>query len=841
MCRRSTLAKVVLLLIAFSCGRLVAQGTKADYQRIGEFTERAGTLVYRTNIQPNWLSDGEHLWYRVQTGLQSHSFVFIDLQQQSRTAAFDHAKVARELTNLAGKEISAGELPLTRISFSNDLGEIYFRWDQRDWKVRRSTSEVSLVKPTEIAARQSERVTTLRNSVDKGGELTVEFVNESSDAIRTVWIDRQGKRKPYTTIAAGKSYKQHTFAGHVWLILNPAGEAMEVYEADPASPLVSVDGKRAWRLPTEPGEQEQQQHSERSPDRRFSALVRNHQLCVRDHELGEVVQLSTAADENHFYADKQFFWSPDSRYLVALQVQPGEGREIALIESAPADQLQPKLHKVPYAKPGDLIRVEMPRLFDVGRQKQIPLDASLYDTPWSVSKFRWKPDSSEFIFLYNERGHQTLRVIGINPRDGTARTIINEQADTFIDYTRKVYCRHLPESDQIVWMSERDGWNHLYLYDVASGTVKHQLTSGQWVVRGVDWVDVEKRQIWFRASGIVPDQDPYYVHHCRVDLDGKHFVLLTEGDGTHRVSYSPNRKYLVDRYSRADQPEVTTVRRVSDGQLVCELETGDDSDLRATGWQPAEPFVAKGRDGETNIHGLIYRPTNFDPDKRYPVIEKIYAGPHGSFVPKDYQPANRMQALAELGFIVVQIDGMGTSNRSKAFHDVCWKNLGDSGFPDRRLWLEAAAKKYPQLNLSRVGIYGGSAGGQSTLRALLAYGDFYHVGVADCGCHDNRMDKIWWNEQWMGWPIGPHYAEQSNVTQAHKLQGKLLLIVGELDRNVDPASTMQVVDALVKADKDFDLLVIPGAGHGAGSSQYGLRRTRDFFVRHLLGVEPRRK
>mgnify|MGYP005691499743 FL=1 len=195
--------------------------------------------------------------------------------------------------------------------------------------------------------------------------------------------------------------------------------------------------------------------------------------------------------------------------------------------------------------------------------------------------------------------------------------------------------------------------------------------------------------------------------------------------------------------------------------------------------------------------------------------------------------------MAELGFIVVQIDGMGTNNRGKAFHDVCWKNLGDSGFADRILWMKAAAKAYPQMDLTRVGIYGGSAGGQSTLRGLLAHGDFYKVGVADCGCHDNRMDKIWWNEQWMGWPIGDHYQEQSNVTQAHRLQGKLFLIVGELDRNVDPASTMQVVDALIKADKDFDLLVVPGGGHGVGSRRYGMRRTRDFFVRHLLGVEPR--
>jgi len=228
-----------------------------------------------------------------------------------------------------------------------------------------------------------------------------------------------------------------------------------------------------------------------------------------------------------------------------------------------------------------------------------------------------------------------------------------------------------------------------------------------------------------------------------------------------------------------------------------------------------------------------------DPAKKYPVVEYIYAGPHDSFVPKTFTRFRREKAMTELGFIVVQIDGMGTSNRSKAFHDVCWKNLGDSGFPDRIAWMQAAAEKYPQMDLDRVGIFGGSAGGQSALRAVLAHGDFYDAAVADCGCHDNRIDKIWWNEQWMGWPIGEHYAEQSNVTNAHRLQGNLLLIVGELDRNVDPASTMQVVDALIKADKDFDLLVVPGAGHGIGSGRYGMRRTRDFFVRHLIKAEPR--
>jgi dipeptidyl aminopeptidase/acylaminoacyl peptidase len=284
---------------------------------------------------------------------------------------------------------------------------------------------------------------------------------------------------------------------------------------------------------------------------------------------------------------------------------------------------------------------------------------------------------------------------------------------------------------------------------------------------------------------------------------------------------------------------VVELRRTKDGALVCELERADWSEAIQAGWQPPERFVAKGRDGKTNIYGIIHRPTNFDPELKYPVIESIYAGPHGAFVPKAFQTHYRERELAELGFIVVQIDGMGTNFRSRAFHDVCWKNIGDSGFPDRILWMEAAARKDPAMDLTRVGIFGGSAGGQSSTRALLAFGDFYDVAVSDCGCHDNRVDKIWWNEAWMGWPIGPHYEEQSNVTQAHRLKGKLLLTVGEMDENVDPASTLQVVDALIRADKDFDLIVFPGAGHGAGSSAYGVRRRRDFFVRHLLGVEPR--
>jgi dipeptidyl aminopeptidase/acylaminoacyl peptidase len=296
-------------------------------------------------------------------------------------------------------------------------------------------------------------------------------------------------------------------------------------------------------------------------------------------------------------------------------------------------------------------------------------------------------------------------------------------------------------------------------------------------------------------------------------------------------------KYYVDTFSRLDQPDVSVLRSSADTKILMELERGSIDALIKAGWRAPEVFTALGRDGKTDIWGAIFRPSNFDPSKKYPVIENIYAGPQGSFVPKSFSPYNAMQSLAELGFIVVQIDGMGTSNRSKAFHDVAWKNLGDAGFPDRILWHRAVAAKYPYYDITRVGIYGTSAGGQNALGALLFHPDFYKVSVAAAGCHDNRMDKLWWNEQWMGWPLGPEYAAASNVDNAHKLRGKLLLVVGELDTNVDPASTMQVVNALIKADKVFDLLFIPGAGHTSGGA-YGDKKRNDFFVQHLLNVAP---
>ena len=577
-----------------------------------------------------------------------------------------------------------------------------------------------------------------------------------------------------------------------------------------------------------------------SPDGKWVAFTRDHDVWLRDTKTGEETRLSTNGSEADAYG-RGVYWSPDSTKLIAVRTRAGGDRRVTLVESSPRDQLQPKTLDYFYLKPGDPIPLPKPHLFDVGSGKEIPVPDDLFPNPWDTRYEHWSPDAERFYFAYNQRGHTVMRVLAIDAGTGAVTPVVNEECKTFFDYADKMYLRYLDGTNEMLWMSERDGWNHLYLIDLTDGKAKN-ITKGEWVVRGVDRVDDDNRVIWFRAMGLYPDQDPYHVHYCRINFDGTGLVRLTAGDGTHNIDYSPDRRFYIDTYSRVDLPPVNELRRTADGKKVCDLEKADAAALLKTGWRYPERFVAKGRDDATDIYGYVVRPSNFDPAETYPVIEAIYAGPHGQHVRKSFTPAPAEQRMAELGFIVVKIDGMGTNWRSKAFHDVCWKNLGDFGFPDRTKWIRAAAAKHPEMDLSKgVGIYGGSAGGQSAMRGMTEYPAFYTVGVADCGCHDNRMDKIWWNELWMSWPVGPHYAAQSNVTNARKLEGKLLLMVGELDRNVDPASTMQVVDALIKADKDFDMLVVPGAGHGAAGSRYGTRRQMDYFVRNLLGVEPRRE
>ncbi len=574
-----------------------------------------------------------------------------------------------------------------------------------------------------------------------------------------------------------------------------------------------------------------------SPDTQWEAVVRGFNVAIRHPGSKTFTPLSTDGNEGNCYVLDTIAWSPDSKRLAAYRVRPGYRREVYYVESSPEDQLQPKHSSRFYAKPGDELDLDQPVLFDIATKQATAVANTLFPNPYDLSRLVWRKDGSAVTFEYNQRGHQVYRIIEVSAATGEARAVVSEAPKTFFTYSSKKYRYDVADGREVVWMSERDGWNHLYLYDGATGRVENQITKGEWVVRGVSKVDEERRRIWFGASGMYPGQDPYFVNYYRINFDGTGLTRLTGAEANHAAAFSSDMKYFVDTYSRVDLAPACELRRADDGSLVDVVEKADITALVAAGWTPPEVFEAPGRDGKTAIWGVIYRPTTLDPAKRYPVVENIYAGPHGSFVPKSFMAFNAMQAMAELGFVVVQIDGMGTSNRSKAFHDVAWKNLKDAGFPDRIPWHTAAAAKYPWYDISRVGIYGTSAGGQESLAALLFHPGFYKAAVSAAGCHDNRMDKIWWNEQWMGWPIGPQYSESSNVDNAWRLQGALLLIVGEMDTNVDPSSTMQVVNQLIEHDKPFDLLVIPGAGHTSGGP-YGDHKRYDFFVRELLGVAP---
>lgn len=635
---------------------------------------------------------------------------------------------------------------------------------------------------------------------------------------------------PFTTITFGKDDEEVEFTaeGTVWQYATGsfAFQKKGPFRAEPTD-------RRYWGNSRD----ELDEKPVFSPDSTQTAFIKNYNVYLRSEKTKQETQLSFDGSEGEYYSGN-IQWSPDSKKLVTNKIRPNKKHLIYFVRSSPEDQLQPKLESREYLKPGDALPVRRPQLFWVETKKQLSVDDALFNQQFSLSRLEWRKDSRAFTFEYNQRGHQIYRILEVAATTGAVKPLIEERSNTFIDYSGKRSRYDANDGQEIIWASERDGWNHLYLIDGATGKVKKQITKGEWVVRNLVHVDDKTRTILFSASGRNPDQDPYFVHYYKVNFDGSGLTALTTENANHTATFSPDYGYFVDSYSRVDQPPVTVLRSAADGSVVLELEKADISEWQKAGWKAPEVFTSKARDGKTDIWGVIIRPTNFDPAKKYPVIENIYAGPHGSFVPKSFMINNlSMHELAELGFIVVQIDGMGTSNRSKAFQDVCWKNLKDAGFPDRILWLKAAAQKYNYLDLDKVGIYGTSAGGQSSTGALLFHPEFYKAAVSSCGCHDNRMDKMWWNEQWMGYPIGPHYDECSNVTNAHKLQGNLLLLVGEVDDNVDPASTYQLANALIKANKDFELVTLPGMSHSTGG-EFGERKRRDFFVKNLLGVDP---
>lgn len=573
-----------------------------------------------------------------------------------------------------------------------------------------------------------------------------------------------------------------------------------------------------------------------SPDGCYTAFVRENNIWVRETATGKERQLSVDGTLGNYYS-AYIRWSPDGKKVAACKIRPAEKRYVYYVESSPSDQLQPKLHKQEYAKPGDELRFKVPCIFDVETGRAIVPSTELFGSQYDLWGLDWSADSRSVTFEYNQRGHQVYRVLELSAETGAVRTLIEETSKTYVNYPMR-YRYDLSDGRHIIWASERDNYNHLYMYDRAKGKAAWQITKGKWYVRSVIKVDEKNRQIYFSANGVVPGEDPYLIRYYRIGFDGKNMTCLTPVEGMHEAWLSDDARYLVDTYSMVDKAPVAVLRDAATGKEIMPLETADISRLLAEGWKAPEVFTAKGRDGKTDMWGIIIRPTNFDPSKKYPVLEYIYQGPGNQYVPKTFIPYNwYMSSIAELGFIVVMVDGMGTSFRSREFENMCYKNLKDAGLPDHIAWIKAAAQKYPYMDADNVGIFGCSAGGQEAMGAVLFHPEFYKAAYSACGCHDNRMDKIWWNELWMGYPVGEQYKECSNVDNAHLLSRPLMLVVGELDDNVDPASTMQVVNALEKAGKDFELVVIPGAHHTMGED-YGEHKRYDFFVRNLLKKTP---
>lgn len=734
---------LLFALGSMSCISLWAQGTVEDYNRAYALREKYNAKhVLYAGVVPHWVDQTSAFWYVRQTE-KGKEYVKVDAASKKRTALFDQQKMASALTEKAGREINAYNLPLQNCRLNISLDTLRFQLDGKFWAYSIKNNRL----------------------LDEGA------------------IPSRGKERHW----------------------------MEVDDEKEGSPVTSPDGK-------------------------WTAFIKNDNVYVREVATGKEKQLSQDGTLSNYYSS-YIQWSPDSKSVVSCRIRPVEKRYVYYVESSPADQAQPKLHKQEYAKPGDELRFKVPCIFEVESGRRLIPSTELFSHQYELSGPMWNADSKAITFEYNERGHKVYRVLEMSAVDGSVRTLIEEKEEKYVNYPR-IYRNYLSDGKRIIWLSERDNYNHLYLYDRATGKPLNQITKGEWYVRGVQHVDEANEVIYFSANGMKKGEDPYLIHYYKINFDGSNLVELTPEEGMHQCWYSSDYKYLVDVYSKVDQAPIAVLRDAKNGKIRMQLDKADISALLANGWKAPEVFSAKGRDGKTDMWGVIYRPSNFDPSKKYPVIEYIYSGPGDQYVPKTFSSYNWwMTSLAELGFIVVQVDGMTTSFRSKEFEEVCYKNLKDAGLPDHIAWIKAAAQKYPYMDIDRVGIFGCSAGGQESTGAVLFHPEFYKAAYSACGCHDNRMDKIWWNELWMGYPVDESYSACSNVDNAHLLSRPLMLVVGELDDNVDPASTMQVANALIKANKDFELVVIPGAHHTMGED-FGEHKRYDFFVRHLMGVTP---
>jgi dipeptidyl aminopeptidase/acylaminoacyl peptidase len=602
-----------------------------------------------------------------------------------------------------------------------------------------------------------------------------------------------------------------------------------------------------------------------SPDKQHTAFIRNYNLWMRDAGTNKETQLTFDGVKDYGYATDNagwstsdraiLVWSPDSKKIATFQQDQRNVGEMYLVSTKVG---HPELKEWKYPLPGDPVVPMIERvIIDVSGTPKVTRLKMAADQHRSTlcdniacrggewSDVQWSADSTHLAFVSTSRGHREEQFRIADASTGEMRDVFQETVETFFESGNgKVNWQYLPATNEIIWFSERENWGQLYLYDATTGKVKNQITTGDGNVTQVVHVDEKARTIFFLGVGKEKNRDPYFIHFYRIDFDGKNFKLLTPDNANHDIALSPDQKYFVDTYSTPDIPPVSVLRDVN-GKLIVPLEKADISKLAATGWKPAIPLTVKARDGKTDIYGLMFRPTNFDPSKKYPIINHIYPGPQtGSVGSRNFAAVRGdTQSLAELGFIVVEIDGMGTPWRSKKFHEAYYGDMGDNTLPDQVAGMKELAAKYPWIDIDRVGIYGHSGGGYATAGAMFHYPDFFKVGISEAGNHDNREYEDDWGEKWQGLLDkktggGDNYDSQANQNFAKNLKGKLLLAHGTMDTNVPPYNTLLVVNELIKANKDFDLILLPNRSHGFGNEPYMVRRRWDYFVRYLLGAEP---
>ncbi len=656
-------------------------------------------------------------------------------------------------------------------------------------------------------------------------------------------VDRAGVRP--TWLPDGRFwYQVLTPTGKEFILVNPADGSRTV-----KSSLNELG------IPATASNQGRNSNEIISPDGKKAAFIRDWNLWMRDIASKKEIQLTVDGVENFGYAtdnagwthsDRAILrWSPDSKKIATFQQDQRGVPDMYLVSTNVG---APKLEKWKYPLPGDpiitiqrvIIETETPRVIrlqmppDARRSTlcdDISCDGSFSDTDWSA-------DSTKLAFVSTTRDHKQANLRVADVETGAVRDIHEEKVRTQYESGQgSVNWRYLPATNEFIWYSEKDDWGHLYLYSL-DGKLKNQITKGDFVVTQLVKVDEQNRRIYFNAGGREAGRDAYFSHLYSIDFDGKNLKLLTPEDGNHQISLSPDGKYFVDTFSKPEMPQTVVLRDMT-GRQISVIEKTDISRLTAAGWKPPMPFTVKDRTGKWDLYGLMFTPTRLDATKKYPVVNYIYPGPQGGSVGSRSFGASRSdhQALAELGFIVVLIDGACNPDRSKSFHDACYGNMADNTLLDQINGLKQLAAKYPYLDLDRVGVWGHSGGGFATAAAMFKFPEFYKVGISESGNHDNRNYEDDWGERYIGLLEGDNYEKQANQLYAKNLKGKLLLAHGGMDDNVPPYNTYLVVDALVKANKDFDLIIFPNARHGYGAdSFYMMRRRWDYFVQHLLGA-----